>query len=132
MLGAALFNSAATNCRYRHLLIDRHKRDRCNSQVALPAQRPPGAYPNATALIERARHGLMLLSVSVTEKKKMDVQKFVNTSSDISSNSASNDNNIGSSGGIGTYLAGGLPPSRPPRCRYPFVDTNGLGTHSFS
>ena len=41
-------------------------------------------------------------------------QTFFNSSSDINSNSTSHDNNINNSVCIGTYLAGGLPPPRPP------------------
>ena len=41
-------------------------------------------------------------------------QTFFNSSTDINSDSTSHDYNIVNSGGFGTYLAGGLPPPRPP------------------
>ena len=44
-------------------------------------------------------------------------QTFLNSSTDINSNSASHNNNISNSGGFGTYFAGGLPPPRPPASR---------------
>ena len=83
-------------------------------------QNSPFLHPITPGTIKRRRSQLIISFGGVLTfwgplgPELWTFQTFFNSSTDINNNSTSHDDNISNSGGFGTYLAGVLPPPRPP------------------